>query len=119
MEGKIHRWLSSGQRGCPGACRCARRHGPTTGPSRKEHPGIVVVGDYLFDSTLERACLRFPPTPATDHHPGPEMIAAAPYAEPRAGEPVSDKIDRSYFENYRGQGALQRGVGASSPIPTI
>jgi protoporphyrinogen oxidase len=50
LEGKVHRWAGavSGQ---PGGFhvrppREAHRPEPT------EHPGLVVVGDYLFDSTL-------------------------------------------------------------------
>jgi monoamine oxidase len=50
VEGKVHRWAGavSGQ---PGGCPL---RDPATAhqPEPIEHPGVVVVGDYLFDSTL-------------------------------------------------------------------
>ena len=50
LEGKIHRWLSS-VNALPGGLP-ARDVMTNHRPEPKEHPGIVVVGDYLFDSTL-------------------------------------------------------------------
>ena len=50
MEGKIHRWLSS-VNALPGGLP-VRDVMTNHRPEPKEHPGIVVVGDYLFDSTL-------------------------------------------------------------------
>ena len=50
MEGKIHRWLSS-VNALPGGMP-ARDVMTNHRPEPKQHPGIVVVGDYLFDSTL-------------------------------------------------------------------
>jgi monoamine oxidase len=50
IEAKVHRWAGalSGQ---PGGCPL---RDPVTAhqPEPLEHPGLVVVGDYLFDSTL-------------------------------------------------------------------
>ena len=50
IEGKVHRWAGavSGQ---PGGCPL-RDVSSTHRPEPVEHPGLVVVGDYLFDSTL-------------------------------------------------------------------
>ena len=50
MEGKIHRWLSS-VNAMPGGMP-ARDVMTNHRPDPKQHPGLVVVGDYLFDSTL-------------------------------------------------------------------
>ena len=50
LEGKIHRWLSS-VNALPGGLP-VRDVMTNHRPEPKEHPGIVVVGDYLFDSTL-------------------------------------------------------------------
>src|SRR4029077_19168927 len=69
-------------------------------PDPKRHPGIVVVGDYLFDSTLNG--LLDSSDAATD------IIVTEMMRLRRAGghngKPSSDKIDREYFENYRGLG---------------
>ena len=50
IEGKVHRWAGavSGQ---PGGCPL-RDTITAHQPEPLEHPGVVVVGDYLFDSTL-------------------------------------------------------------------
>ena len=50
IEGKVHRWAGavSGQ---PGGCPL-RDVSTAHRPEPVEHPGLVVVGDYLFDSTL-------------------------------------------------------------------
>jgi monoamine oxidase len=50
IEGKVHRWAGavSGQ---PGGCPL-RDAASAHRPEPIEHPGLVVVGDYLFDSTL-------------------------------------------------------------------
>ena len=53
VEGKIHRWLSS-VNALPGGMP-ARDVMTNHRPDPKQHPGLVVVGDYLFNSTLERA----------------------------------------------------------------
>ena len=50
VEGKIHRWLSS-VNALPGGLP-ARDVMTNHRPDPKQHPGLVVVGDYLFDSTL-------------------------------------------------------------------
>jgi monoamine oxidase len=50
IEGKVHRWAGavSGQPGGRPLLDAATAHRPEP----IEHPGLVVVGDYLFDSTL-------------------------------------------------------------------
>src|ERR1043166_7757746 len=66
----------------------------------KDHPGIVVVGDYLFDSTLNG--LLDSSDAATDLILTEMMRLRR--AKAQTVKPLSDKIDRDYFENYRGAG---------------
>jgi len=99
MEGKIHRWLSS-VNAIPGGLP-VRDVMTNHRPEPKDHPGIVVVGDYLFDSTLNG--LLDSSDAATDIILT-EMMRLRRERTQEEGEPVSDKIDRDYFENYRGLG---------------
>src|SRR4029077_562779 len=69
-------------------------------PEPKDHAGLVVVGDYLFDSTLNGLCDSSEARPALTL---PETIKLR-YAKGQGAQPVSDKIDRDYFDNYRGVG---------------
>lgn len=98
VEGKIHRWLSS-VNAIPGGLP-VRDVMTNHRPEPKEHPGIVVVGDYLFDSTLNG--LLDSSDAATDIILTEMMRLRREHAQ--NGKPVSDKIDRDYFENYRGVG---------------
>ena len=98
LEGKIHRWLSS-VNALPGGLP-ARDVMTNHRPEPKQHPGIVVVGDYLFDSTLNG--LLDSSDAATDIIVTEMMRLRR--ARAQADEPLSDKIDRDYFENYRGLG---------------
>src|SRR3982074_3076156 len=50
LGGKIHRWLAA-VNALPGGLP-ARDVMTNHRPDPKQHPGLVVVGDYLFDSTL-------------------------------------------------------------------
>ncbi|MFK4658196.1 protoporphyrinogen oxidase/SAM-dependent methyltransferase [Bradyrhizobium japonicum] len=99
VEGKIHRWLSS-VNAIPGGLP-VRDVMTNHRPEPKEHPGIVVVGDYLFDSTLNG--LLDSSDAATDIILT-EMMRLRRERGQEEGEPVSDKIDRDYFANYRGLG---------------
>lgn len=96
MEGKIHRWLSS-VNAVPGGLP-VRDVMTNHRPEPKEHPGIVVVGDYLFDSTLNG--LLDSSDAATDII----LTEMMRLRHEQDGKPISDKIDRDYFENYRGLG---------------
>lgn len=98
MEGKIHRWLSS-VNALPGGLP-VRDVMTNHRPEPKEHPGIVVVGDYLFDSTLNG--LLDSSDAATDIILTEMMRLRRERAQEH--KPRSDKIDRDYFENYRGLG---------------
>jgi monoamine oxidase len=50
LEGRVHRWIDSvnGMPGGAGSQSLERRHRPEP----VEHPNLFMVGDYLFDSTL-------------------------------------------------------------------
>jgi SAM-dependent methyltransferase len=97
IEGKTHRWLSS-VNALPGGLP-ARDVMTNHRPDPKQHPGLVLVGDYLFDSTLNG--LLDSSDAATD------IILTEMMRLRRdrvASGKLSDKIDRDYFENYRGLG---------------
>src|SRR5258708_3863771 len=98
MEGKTHRWLSS-VNAIPGGLP-ARDVMTNHRPEPKDHPGLVVVGDYLFDSTLNG--LLDSSDAATDIILT-EMMRLRRLRGNGSG-PASEKVDRSYFENYRGLG---------------
>ena len=98
LEGKIHRWLSS-VNALPGGMP-ARDVMTNHRPEPKQHPGLVVVGDYLFNSTLNG--LLDSSDAATDIVVTEMMRLRRSRAQ--GGGPLSDKIDRDYFENYRGLG---------------
>ncbi len=98
IEGKTHRWLSS-VNALPGGMP-ARDVMTNHRPEPRQHPGLVVVGDYLFDSTLNG--LLDSSDAATDIIVSEMMrLRRARHA---GGGAISDRIDRDYFENYRGLG---------------
>ena len=95
VEGKIHRWLSS-VNALPGGMP-ARDVMTNHRPDPKQHPGLVLVGDYLFDSTLNG--LLDSSDAATDIIVTEMMRLRRARSE--NGKPLADKIDRDYFANYR------------------
>lgn len=97
IEGKVHRWLSS-VNAIPGGVP-ARDVMVNHRPEPKEHPGLVVVGDYLFDSTLNG--LLDSSDAATDI----VVSEVSKLHYERAGNPQAKRIDRDYFDNYRNTGA--------------
>jgi SAM-dependent methyltransferase len=96
LEGKIHRWLSS-VNALPGGLP-ARDVMTNHRPDPKQHPGLVLVGDYLFDSTLNG--LLDSSDAATDI----VLTQMMRLRRARKEGGRSDRIDREYFENYRGLG---------------
>ena len=98
QEGKIHRWLSSVN--CIPGGLPVRDVMTNHRPDPKENPGVVVVGDYLFDSTLNG--LLDSSDAATDIIVTEMMKLRRVQAQNSAH--LSDKIDREYFDNYRGLG---------------
>ncbi len=103
-EGKIHRWLSSVN--CiPGGVP-VRDVMTNHRPDPKEHPGVVVVGDYLFDSTLNG--LLDSSDAATDII----VTQMMRLRRTQGAKPLSDKLDRDYFDNYRGLGPYSEAWSA-------
>jgi protoporphyrinogen oxidase len=54
VEGRVHRWVAA-VNGCPGGIQAlplAQRHQP----DRQAVPQMYLVGDYLFDSTINGVC---------------------------------------------------------------
>ena len=98
VEGKIHRWLSS-VNAIPGGLP-VRDVLTNHRPEPKDHAGLVVVGDYMFDSTLNGL---FDSSDAATDLILTETIKLR-YAKGQGAQPISDKIDRDYFDNYRGVG---------------
>src|SRR3982074_784347 len=98
LGGKIHRWLAA-VNALPGGLP-ARDVMTNHRPDPKQHPGLVVVGDYLFVSKLNGLLDSSDAAPDI-LVPGMMRLRRARNEE---GKPVSDKIDRQYFENYRGLG---------------
>lgn len=96
LEGKVHRWMSS-VNAIPGGLP-VRDVLTNHRPEPKEHPGFVVVGDYLFDSTLNG--LLDSSDAATDIVVTELMKLRR--AEATGGQP--ERIDRAYFDNYRNVG---------------
>ncbi len=97
VEAKIHRWLSS-VNAIPGGLP-ARDVITNHRPEPKEHPGLVVVGDYLFDSTLNG--LLDSSDAATDII----LTETVKLRDARTrGTAVPTRIDRHYFETYRNMG---------------
>ena len=96
VEGKTHPWLSS-VNAIPGGVP-VRDVATNHRPEPKQHPGIVLVGDYLFDSTLNG--LLDSSDAATDIVVTETMRLR--YAREKGAN--GGKIDSTYFENYRGVG---------------
>jgi monoamine oxidase/SAM-dependent methyltransferase len=101
IEGKVHRWMSA-VNAIPGGAK-ARDVMTNHRPDQKGHPGLVLVGDYLFDSTLNG--LLDSSDVATDIIVSQvlQRNVEAELSELERARPLS-QIDRNYFDNYRGAG---------------
>ena len=104
-EGKIHRWLSS-VNALPGGMP-VRDVMTNHRPEPKEHPGIVVVGDYLFELDPERLAQL---VGCRDRHHSHRDDAAAPGAHPGFRQ-AGFRQDRSgLFRELSGARPLQRSL---------
>ena len=112
IEGKIHRWLSS-VNALPGGLP-VRDVMTNHRPEPKEHPGIVVVGDYLFDSTLNG--LLDSSDAATDIIVTEMIRLRRARAAGRAARPTRSTATTS---TIIAASAPTARSGASSPIRTI
>ncbi len=109
VEGKVHRWLYSvnAQPGGSPVKNPKRRHIPEP----KDHPGLYVIGDYLFDSTLNGVLdsADFVTDMMLDGMMRKwyeETVLAKGQADFKVQEAgiIGGKISRQYFENYHGLG---------------
>ncbi len=108
IEVETHAWLAS-VNAIPGGLP-VRDPKSNHLPEPVEHPGLFLIGDYLFDSTLNG--LLDSADVATDMLLS--QLMAIRYASGACREsaaidnimlpPPSEKIDRVYFERYRGVG---------------
>lgn len=111
IEMKVHRWLSS-VNAIPGGVP-VRDVATNHRPDPKNHPGLFVVGDYLFDSTVNG--LLDSSDIATDmllsqimrlrYESGEAQRVALtpPVVNPNVPAPAG-KIDKTYFDHYRATG---------------
>ena len=111
IEGRVIPWISS-VNALPGGLP-VRDAITNHVPEPKEHPGIVLVGDYMFDSTLNG--LLDSSDMASDivltqlmrrrYETGiAKRMAAIDKVKPAVVPDPSPKIDRIYFDNYRAAG---------------
>lgn len=107
VEGRVHRWLSS-VNAIPGGVpvRGARANHL---PEPDENPGLFVVGDYIYDSTLNG--LLDSADIASDlvvsrltQMRYDAQLAEQATAKGRSGRAIRHLIDRDYFDNYRNCG---------------
>lgn len=93
MEARVHRWMAS-VNAQPGGIPVRNTRSAHL-PEPKDHPGLFMVGDYLFDSTINGVLdsADF----ATDYFQSwrlkRNLMAMAASRKP-------DRIDRSYFDRY-------------------
>ena len=97
LEGRVKRWIGT-LNGLPGGrpvYETRRRHVPAP----ESHPGLILVGDYLFDSTLNGVM------DSADYATG--LVLAEARRRHFAGQFQSLSsdiaIDRDYFERYDGE----------------
>lgn len=113
LEYRTHRYLSS-VNALPGGMP-VRDQKKNHIPEPSEHPGLFVIGDYMFDSTLNG--LLDSADLATDlavshlvklRYESGEAHEAARREQGVVDLPLpSWKIDAAYFRNYRGMGAYE------------
>lgn len=119
IESVVHRWLAT-VNAIPGG-RPVRDTRTNHLPEPYDHPGLFVVGDYMFDATINgvfdsadaatdlalgrivemtqaRMRAETAATPAPETRTGKRRKAAEPPAARR------DRVDRAYFDDYRGLG---------------
>jgi monoamine oxidase/SAM-dependent methyltransferase len=93
LEAKVHRWMAS-VNAQPGGIPVRDTRSAHL-PEPKRHPGLFMVGDYLFDSTINGVLDSA--DYATDYFQSwrlkRDLLAIAPSKKPRG-------VGRSYFDKY-------------------
>lgn len=114
-EAAVHRWVAS-VNALPGGSPC-RDMRTNHVPEPDDHPGLFIVGDYLFDGTIN--AVLDSADAATDMALGYIAQFQAPPAAPAAVDGDTPRlpaprrrIGRSYFENYRGLGPYDQAWSA-------
>jgi len=113
IEGHVHRWLNT-VNGIPGG----RPVGDTQEshqPEPKEHPGLFVTGDYLFDATVNGVldsadCASDMLMSEYVRRNYEERIRQRTPGKARAETAIraARNINRDYFENYWQQGPYEK-----------
>jgi monoamine oxidase len=109
-QGRTHRWLSS-VNALPGGSP-VRDVMTNHIPEPKEHGGIILTGDYMFDSTVNGLLdsteiateIVISELTKSRYLSGESGERAKLLPDYRPLPKPSAKIDRPYFDNYRGRG---------------
>jgi monoamine oxidase/SAM-dependent methyltransferase len=122
LESRVHRWVGtiSGQPGGQPAHATRQRHVPDP----DGHPGLFLVGDYLFDSTINGAFdsadfvtdmlltqlrkKKYAPTPAVNGHANGHANGAVTPAVARSGDQATTGlgtgcVNAEYHDLYDGE----------------
>ncbi len=109
IEGHVHRWMGA-VNGLPGGLPVQRLKDAHV-PAPEAHPGVFVVGDYLFDSTLNGILDSADITSdlVLSHllkkHYQPSIVLPGPARRTLGPTRArTSRIDRQYFDTYRGLG---------------
>lgn len=106
-EYAVHRWVAA-VNAIPGGVPC-RDTRTNHMPDAKGHPGLLVVGDYLFDSTINGVLDSA--DAATDMALNEILQQVRRRANAAGDAPAAaptTRIGRAYFANYRGLGAYEQ-----------
>lgn len=113
IEGKVHRWLNT-VNGIPGG-RPVRDTQVNHQPEPKEHPGLFVTGDYLFDATVNGVldsadCASDMLMSEYVKRNYEERIRRRTPGKAKADAAIrsSRNINRDYFENYWQAGPYEK-----------
>jgi len=106
IEGKVHRWLNT-VNGIPGG-RPVRDTQANHQPEPKEHPGLFVTGDYLFDATINGVLdsadcasdMLMSEYVRLNYEGRIRQRTGGSKAQQETAIRASRNINRDYFENY-------------------
>ncbi|MGE3538043.1 MAG: FAD-dependent oxidoreductase [Candidatus Tectimicrobiota bacterium] len=109
MEGHVYRWMGA-VNGLPGGLPVQSLKTAHV-PEPEEHPGLFVVGDYLFDSTLNGVldsadiASDLVLSRLLKAHYQPSIVVPGALLNTATPAPKrAVRIDRQYFDTYRGLG---------------
>ena len=113
IEGKVHRWLNT-VNGSPGG-RPVRDTQANHQPEPKEHPGLFVTGDYLFDATVNGVLdsadcasdMLMSEYVRRNYETRVRQRTGGSKAQQETAIRASRNINRDYFENYYQHGPYE------------